>query len=392
MISKGFVVAVGKSLLFSALLCSAICVDSGFAADPSGTAGFPAITLTPVAKGLRQPTAIVSARDGSKRLFVLEQNGKIRIIRNGSVSPTPFLDITSLVKSGGERGLLGLAFPPDFASRKTFFINYTNRIGIGNTVVASFRVGAKADVADPSSRKQLLTIVQPYANHNGGQLAFGPDEMLYIGTGDGGSGGDPHGNGQKLDTLLGKILRIDVSSGAATYRLPKNPFRNEIWAYGLRNPWRFSFDRTTGDLYIADVGQDEVEEINYQPAGAGAGANYGWNVMEGNHCFKKKDCKKDGLTLPVAVYDHDKGDCSVTGGYVYRGKIEQLRGIYLYGDFCSGRIWGLRKVGSQWKTELLADTHYAISTFGEDEDGEIYLADYGSGTIYRLGVPSNARP
>lgn len=349
--------------------------------------GFPAgITLTPVVKGLKQPTAIVSAKDGSKRLFVVEQSGEIRIVKNGKLLQSPFLDIVSLVRSGGERGLLGLAFPPDFASTKIFYVNYTNRTGIGNTVVASFKAGKDADSADPASRREILTIKQPYANHNGGQLAFGPDGFLYIGTGDGGSGGDPHGNGQRLDTLLGKILRIDVASGAAPYRLPKNPFGNEIWAYGLRNPWRFSFDRATGDLYIADVGQDEVEEINHQPAGSGAGANYGWNIMEGDRCFRDPACKKSGLTMPVAVYRHGKGDCSVTGGYVYRGRTETLRGIYLYGDFCSGRIWGLRKVGTKWQTKLLADTPYAISTFGEDEDGELYLADYGSGTIYRVRV------
>ena len=388
MISKTLVVCkVAAFFAIATLLSFAVCANSGCAERSADSASFPAkLTLTPIAKGFKQPTAIVSAGDGSKRLFVLEQKGKIRIIRNGSVNPTPFLDISSLVKSGGERGLLGLAFPPDFASRKTFYVDYTNRTGIGNTVVASFKVGANADIADPSSRKQLLSIVQPYSNHNGGQLAFGPDGLLYIGMGDGGSGGDPHGNGQRLDTLLGKILRIDVRSDAAPYRLPKNPFRNEIWAYGLRNPWRFSFDRATGDLYIADVGQDEVEEINYQPAGAGAGANYGWNVMEGDRCFKKRNCKKAGLTLPVAVYNHDKGDCSVTGGYVYRGKIEQMRGVYLYGDFCTGRIWGLRKSGTGWKTQLLADTSFAISTFGEDEEGELYLADYGSGTIYRVEV------
>ncbi|WP_224961520.1 PQQ-dependent sugar dehydrogenase [Geomonas subterranea] len=368
-------------------LCSAACAGTSEAAAPPRTA-FPAkLVLTAVAKGLKQPTAIVNARDGSKRLFILEQQGKIRIIRNGTLAPAPFLDITSLVKSGGERGLLGVAFPPDFASSKTFYVDYTNKSGIGNTVIASFKAGNHPDAADPASRKELLTIVQPYANHNGGQLAFGPDGLLYIGMGDGGSGGDPHGNGQRLDTLLGKILRIDVRSDAAPYRLPKNPFGNEIWAYGLRNPWRFSFDRGTGDLYIADVGQDEVEEIDFQPAGSGAGANYGWNVMEGDRCFKKPGCTKSGLTLPVAVYRHGEGNCSVTGGYVYRGKIEQLRGIYLYGDFCSGRIWGLRRVGGKWQSRLLLDTPYAISTFGEDEDGELYLADYGSGTIYRIGAP-----
>lgn len=374
-----------KTPLIRFLACFALAVLP----SPSCAASdeFPAgITLTPVVKGLRQPTAIVSAKDGSKRLFVLEQKGRIRIVKNGALLPRPFLDIESLVKSGGERGLLGLAFPPDFTSTKTFFVNYTNRTGIGNTVVASFRTGKDTDTADPASRREILTIKQPYANHNGGQLAFGPDRLLYIGTGDGGSGGDPHGNGQRLDTLLGKILRIDVASGTAPYRLPKNPFGNEIWAFGLRNPWRFSFDRGTGDLYIADVGQDEVEEINHQPAGGGAGANYGWNIMEGDRCFREPKCKKSGLTTPVAVYRHGKGDCSVTGGYVYRGRIKELQGVYLYGDFCSGRIWGLRRVGTKWQTRLLADTPYAISTFGEDEEGELYLADYGSGTIYRVST------
>lgn len=367
--------------LFLVCFTLAPILSPAWAAD----AGFPAgITLTPVVKGLRQPTAIVSAKDGSKRLFVLEQKGKIRIVKNGKLLPAPFLDIGSLVKSGGEQGLLGLAFSPDFATTKTFFVDYTNRTGIGNTVVASFKAGKDVDTADPSSRREMLTIKQPYANHNGGQLAFGPDRLLYIGTGDGGSGGDPHGNGQRLDTLLGKILRIDVASGTAPYRLPKNPFGSEVWAYGLRNPWRFSFDRGTGDLYIADVGQDEVEEIDFQPAGSGAGANYGWNIMEGDRCFRKPKCKKSGLTMPIAAYRHGKGDCSVTGGYVYRGRIKELQGIYFYGDFCSGRIWGLRRVGTKWETKLLADTPYAISTFGEDEEGELYLADYGSGTIYRV--------
>jgi len=371
------------------LLFPTACNSKDAKVSASGAAGFPAaLTLTPVAKGLKEPTAIAHAGDGSRRLFILEQDGTIRIVRKGTVIATPFLDIRSLVRSGGERGLLGIAFPPDFASGKTFYVNYTDRNGIGNTSIDSFRVGSDPDRAAPATRKKLLGIVQPFANHNGGQLAFGPDGFLYIGTGDGGSGGDPHGNGQSKDTLLGKILRIDVRSGTTPYAVPKaNPFGNEIWAYGLRNPWRFSFDRETGDLYIADVGQNEVEEIDFQPAGAGAGANYGWSVMEGSRCFKKRGCKSDGLTLPVAEYLQGKGDCSVTGGYVYRGSIEKLRGIYFFGDFCSGRIWGLRKSGASWSTQLLTDTTYSISTFGEDENGELYLADYDSGTIYRIGAP-----
>lgn len=367
---------------FSILACSR---ESGVSV--STAEAFPAtLTLAPIAKGLQKPVAIVNAGDGSNRLFVVEQKGTVRIIRNGAVAAAPFLDISALVRSGGEQGLLDIAFPPGFASGKTFYANYTNKTGVGNNVIASFRVGSDPDRAEPATRRQLLTIVQPFVNHNGGELAFGPDGLLYIGTGDGGSAGDPKGNGQRKDTLLGKILRIDVRSGAAPYSLPKNPFGNEIWAYGLRNPWRFSFDRETGELYIADVGQNQVEEIDYQPAGSGAGANYGWNVMEGSRCFRKRDCKKAGLTMPVAEYEHGEGDCSVTGGYVYRGKTEKLRGIYLYGDYCSGRIWGLRKNGGKWSNKLLLDTPYSISTFGEDENGELYLADHDSGAIYRIGA------
>lgn len=358
---------------------------------PTGAApSFPAsLTLTPVARGFIKPTTIAHAGDGSNRLFVLEQRGTIKILRNGVVAAKPFLDIRKLVKStGSEQGLLGIAFPPGFTANRTFYVNYTDKTGIGNTVVARYALSADPDRADPASGTKILNIVQPFANHNGGQLAFGPDGYLYIGTGDGGSGGDPHGNGQNKNALLGKILRIDVRSGRTPYAIPAaNPFRNEIWAYGLRNPWRFSFDRANGDLYVADVGQNEVEEVDFQPAGAGAGANYGWNLMEGSRCFANPECGSTGLVLPVAEYRHGKGDCSITGGYVYRGKNAALRGIYLYGDFCSGRIWGLRRNGARWETRLLKDTKLSISTFGEDEKGEVYLADYDSGTVYRVGAP-----
>jgi glucose/arabinose dehydrogenase len=342
-----------------------------------------------VAGGFIQPVAITHAGDGSGRLFVVEQGGTVRIVRNGVVQPTPFLNITSLVTpAGGEQGLLGLVFPPGFAARGTFYVNYTNRTAVGNTVIARFGLGGSADLADPASRSELLTIVQPFVNHNGGQLAFGPDSLLYIGTGDGGSGGDPLGNGQSLTTLLGKLLRIDVLGTATPYAIPPgNPFANEIWAYGLRNPWRFSFDRLTGDLYLADVGQGLVEEVNFQPAGSGAGANYGWNVLEGNNCFSDPACSRVGLTLPVAEYLHGSGDCSVTGGYVYRGSITALAGVYFYGDFCSGRIWGLRRSGGLFENRLLSDTSFLISTFGEDEAGELYLADYAGGDIYRISAP-----
>jgi glucose/arabinose dehydrogenase len=374
------------TLLFAFILALAACNGGGSASSP-----FPAsITLTRIAGGFARPLTITHAGDGSGRLFVVEQGGTIRFIRNGAVASTPFLNITSLVTpTGGEQGLLGLAFPPGYAARGSFYVNYTNRTGIGNTVVARFRLSPNPVLADPATREELLTIIQPFSNHNGGQLAFGFDSLLYIGTGDGGSGGDPLGNGQSLATLLGKVLRIDVLSGVLPYAIPaNNPFGSEIWAYGLRNPWRFSFDRLTGDLYLADVGQDLVEEVNFQPAGSGAGANYGWNIMEGTHCFATPACSSAGLTLPVAEYLHGSGDCAVIGGYVYRGSaFPALKGLYLYGDLCSGRIWGLRNSGAVWQNALLADTTLQISTFGEDETGELYVADYATGDIYRIGAP-----
>jgi glucose/arabinose dehydrogenase len=346
------------------------------------------IVLTQVAVGFTNPVALTNAGDGSGRLFVVEQGGVVRVVRNGAVAPRPFLNISSLITAGGEQGLLGLAFPPGFSIRQSFYLNYINRTGIGNTVIARYSVGGDPDLANPGSRQELLTIVQPFANHNGGQLAFGPDGLLYIGSGDGGGGGDPQGNGQNTASLLGKILRLDVLSGASPYAVPfGNPFGNEIWAYGLRNPWRFSFDRQSGDLYLADVGQDTREEIDFQPAGSGAGANYGWNAMEGSLCFLTPSCSSAGMALPVAEYDHSIGDCSVTGGYVYRGSSASLRGTYLYGDFCSGRIWGLRRNGAAWENRLLLDSALLISTFGEDENGELYVADYAAGAVFRITAP-----
>jgi len=346
------------------------------------------ISLTQVAVGFNSPAVISNAGDGSGRLFVAEQGGAVRILRNGVVAARPFLNISSIVKAGGEQGLLGLAFPPGFSTRQSFYVNYINRTGVGNSVIARYSVGGEPDLADRASRQELLTFTQPFANHNGGQLAFGPDSLLYIGSGDGGSGGDPLGNAQNTASLLGKLLRLDVLSGAAPLIPGGNPFGNEVWAYGLRNPWRFSFDRQTGDLYLADVGQGTREEINFQPAGSGTGANYGWNIMEGSLCFLNPGlCSSAGLTLPVAEYNHIAGDCSVTGGYVYRGSNLSLRGIYLYGDFCSGRIWGLRHNGLAWENRLLLDSTLLISTFGEDESGELYVADYGAGAVYRITAP-----
>lgn len=353
----------------------------------------PTITLTRFLGGFDKPVHITHAGDGSQRLFVVEQEGLIRIVRNQTLLMKPFLDIIARVGCCGERGLLSVAFPPGYSNKGYFYVNYTNNDG--NTVIARYRVTSDSDVADPNSEEILLMIEQPFANHNGGQLAFGPDGYLYVGMGDGGSGGDPQNNGQRTDTLLGKLLRIDVESGTKPYAIPPtNPFaqnrdyRSEIWALGLRNPWRFSFDRQTGDLYIGDVGQGNYEEIDLQPHTSPGGENYGWRIMEGAHCFNSGSCSQSGLTLPIAEYDHSRG-CSVTGGFVYRGQqFPRLQGVYFYGDYCSGNFWGLRQTSANPQNGLLLDTSYSISTFGEDEAGEVYLTDYGTGDIYRLTDPN----
>jgi len=360
---------------------------------PSPSRGLSAlrIDLQPVASGLDQPVDIANAADGTGRLFIVEKPGRIRVLQNGELSSVPFLDIAGRVGSGGsEQGLLGLAFHPDYVRNGFFFVNYTDRQG--DTVISRFVVGQDPAQADPSSKVVILTVDQPAANHNGGQLAFGPDGLLYAGLGDGGGSGDPSGNGQNTQTLLGKMLRLDVDHGQP-YTVPAgNPFvgspgyRPEIWATGLRNPWRFSFDRLTGDLYIADVGQNEYEEIDYQPAGGPGGENYGWSIMEGLHCYPAgAACDRAGLTLPVAEYDHLQG-CSVTGGYVYRGQqFPSLNGIYLFGDYCSGRIWALAQDGQgQWRMAEVGRADIGPSSFGEDEAGELYLADLQSGQLYQI--------
>jgi glucose/arabinose dehydrogenase len=364
----------------------------------------PQISLVVVAGGFVSPVHVTHAGDGSGRIFVVEQAGRIQILDNGVVPPVvlpvPFLDLASLnpprLVAGGERGLLSVAFPPGFASKRYFYVNYT-RAPDGATVVARYRVSAgNANVADPASEEVILAIPQPFSNHNGGQLAFGPDNNLYIGMGDGGSGGDPLNNGQSPGTLLGKLLRIDVESGVQPYKVPPdNPFLlsagylREIWALGLRNPWRFSFDRGTGDLYIGDVGQNNIEEIDFQPAGDLAGRNYGWNIMEGDSChpFGTVGCNRTDLTFPVFVYDHSLG-CSVTGGHVYRGAvIPSLQGVYLFGDLCSGRIWGIRKNGAAWDNAVLATTTLTITTFGEDESGNVYVVNYANGDLLQILSP-----
>lgn len=346
------------------------------------------LKLDKVASGLNHPVSIVSADDGSDRLFIVQQGGQIRILQSGALVSTPFLDLSSLTVASGERGLLGLAFHPDFATNGFFYVDYTDLRG--DTMIARYHAEPGSNVADPSSARIVLQVGQPFANHNGGQLQFGPDGYLYVGMGDGGSAGDPENRAQDLTTLLGKLLRLDVDRGLP-YTIPDdNPFvdeasaRPEIWAYGLRNPWRFSFDRETHDLWIADVGQGSFEEVDFQPASSIGGENYGWHVMEAAHCFETSTCDRTGLVLPVIEYDHSAG-CSVTGGYVYRGfRYAALRGIYFYGDYCSGVISGATQTTSGFTTQALLPAGFHISTFGEDDAGELYVADYDRGDIYHI--------
>lgn len=351
----------------------------------------PEINLEIAARGLIKPVHIANAGDGSGRLFIIEQAGLIRILKGDRLLSTPFLDIRERVISGGEMGLLSVAFHPRYSENGRFFVNYTSPAGGRHTVVSEFRVSPGPDVADKATEKILLTVDQPFANHNGGQIAFGPDGFLYIGMGDGGSGNDPFDNGQDLSTLLGKMLRIDVSirGGDKPYGVPPdNPFiaapnaRPEIWAYGLRNPWRFSFDPPTGFLYAGDVGQNAREEIDIIERGK----NYGWRIMEGTICTPgvNPDCDKTGLALPLIDYGRNEG-ISVTGGFVYRGsEIKPLCGAYLYGDYGSGRIWALRHENERVIQQgLLLDTRLAISSFGMDEAKEVYVADHG-GAIYKI--------
>ncbi len=340
----------------------------------------------PVVPGLNSPVDIQFPDDGSGRMFIVEQAGRIRVAENGQLNETPFLNINNEVGSAGnEQGLLGLAFHPNFKDNPYFYVNYTDNNG--NTVIARFQ--ANGNTADPNSEKILLQVDQPFANHNGGEITFGPDGYLYIGLGDGGSQGDPNGNGQNTDVLLGKILRLDVDHGEP-YTIPNdNPFINgggrpEVWAYGFRNPWRFSFDKLNNDLYIADVGQNTWEEIDHVPAGQGGGLNFGWNYYEGLHPYAGEPPAGVNITMPVVEYSHAEGGCAVTGGYVYRGSMSEWNGIYLYGDFCTGIIWGLINSNGGWQHQVLFDSSALITTFGQDPSGEIYLADR-RGTIYRLG-------
>jgi glucose/arabinose dehydrogenase len=353
--------------------------------DPSG------YSWQEVTGGLDRPTGLVNAGDGSGRLFIFEQPGRIIVLKDGAILPTPFLDLTEKVDCCGERGLLGLVFHPNYRENGFFYVDYTERTGNQNfTVIARFSVSTNdPNQADPGSELPMLRIEQPFLNHKGGQLQFGPDGHLYIGMGDGGSAGDPLDNGQSLQTLLGKILRIDVDNNEP-YAVPAdNPFINggglwEIWAYGLRNPWRFSFDKRNGDLYIADVGQDAWEEIDYLPAGSPGGVNFGWSYFEGAHPYRGSPPSGMALVAPVVEYGHDFGN-AVIGGYVYRGvNLPDWQGVYLYGDYGSGRVWGLLHLGDgSWQNAEMFETDRRISSFGVDENGEIYLVD-GGGSILIL--------
>lgn len=382
----------------SAIKAAAVALVSLFAAT-SLVAGSPEIDTQLLVSGLDEPVVVTHANDGSGRLFIVEQDGVIRIWDGLQLLGTPFLNIDPRVTSGSEKGLLGLAFHPDYLNNGEFFVHYSAADTTGDpdvdhfTVISRFSVqGGDPDQANPTSEEEIFRYPQPFSNHNGGQLAFGPDGYLYIGLGDGGLGGDTLNSGQRVDTLLGKILRIDID-GAAPYEIPPdNPFvgevgLDEIWAFGLRNPWQFSFDRNSGDLFIGDVGQTAWEEIDYQPASSSGGENYGWRCYEGNHPYNTSGCGPiEDYVGPILEYPHSQG-CSITGGYRYRGsQFPNLSGTYLYGDYCTGIIWGGTNDGGGWSSTPLHSSNLNISAFGEDEDGELYVADHlnNNGAVYRI--------
>jgi glucose/arabinose dehydrogenase len=384
-------------MLFPRLLtCLGLSLGSGFCAsacsgdDLAGPQVEGGARLQEIVSGLSVPLYLTAPPGDAARLFIVEKTGAIRIIRDGVLLPDPFLDLSARVSNGGEQGLLGMAFDPDYATNGRFVVHFTDLAG--NTTLSRFQASINPDVADPASELLILAAVQPFTNHNGGQVAFGPDGFLYLGLGDGGGGGDPGNRAQDLSDLLGSILRIDVRS-TEPYTVPAdNPFVQsgapEVWSYGLRNPWRFSFDRATGDLYIADVGEQAWEEIDVSTAaqGAGKGANYGWNIMEGTHCFLASGCDQTGLTLPVLEYSHQEG-CSITGGYVYRGSaIPSLQGHYLYADLCQRWVRSFRlaegAVTEQTEWPSLMPVGSVLS-FGEDALGEIYVLDQ-SGRVSKI--------
>ena len=373
--------------------------DAGGTGGPSGgPPPEPPPPDGPVPVALQEVAGVVfplylTSPPGDSRLFIVEKGGAIRIVKDGGLLPLPFLDLSSKVSGGSEQGLLGLAFDPGYATNGRFIVHYTDVSG--NTTLSAYRVSATdPDQADPATETILLTVEQPFPNHNGGQILFGPDGMLYLGLGDGGSGGDPGGRGQSLADLLGDILRLDVSSGTSYTVPPDNPFvgqtglRPEVWSYGLRNPWRFSFDAATGDLYIGDVGQNVWEEVDVvaAAAGAGRGANFGWNVTEGRHCYASPGCDTSQFTMPVLEYSHAQG-CSISGGYVYRGAaIPALQGHYFYADFCSGWVRSFRMQDGQavepyqWPTLAPGGS---VTSFGQDAAGELYIM-IAEGRVFRI--------
>jgi glucose/arabinose dehydrogenase len=365
-------------------------------AQPAAAPTASTIALTKVAD-VNAPVLAIGAGDGSGRLFIVEKGGRIRILKGTTLLATPFLDISGSVSKGSEQGLLGLAFHPSFETNRRFLVNYTNTSG--NTVIREYKASSSnPDRVASGSARTILVIAQPYANHNGGMVAFGRDGYLYIGTGDGGSGGDPGNRAQNLDSLLGKMLRIDVNGTTSTraYRIPaSNPYvgrtgRDEIWQRGLRNPWRFSFDRSNGNLWIGDVGQGTWEEVDRAvrtSSGPGKAVNWGWRVMEGRHCYRPASgCNTSGKRKPLTEYKHTAGRCSVTGGYVYRGPaIPALRGYYVYGDYCTGEVWAVASGASTPATAIrLLDTPRMISGFGQDDRGELYLCDISGDAVYRI--------
>ena len=357
-------------------------------ATPMGTVAPASIALKLVASGLSAPLYIADAGDAPGRLYVVEQAGRVMVVEGGGVRSTPFLDISDRVLVGSERGLLSMAFAPEYAQSGRFFVDYTDLDG--DTVIERYERLPDGSAADPSSARLVLRIDQPAANHNGGLLLFGPDGYLYVGLGDGGGGGSE--NAQRPDSLLGKMLRLDVRADG--YAIPvDNPFvadpavRDEIWAMGLRHPWRYSFDRETGDLWIGDVGAVTWEEISFQAASSRGGENYGWPRMEGPDCASEP-CDPADYVLPVTAYRHGEGDCVVVGGYVYRGSsFPELRGSYLFADYCSGRLWLLAAAdapsgGAQ--ARLVLESGRTLSSFGEARDGELYLTDLSGGGVYQV--------
>jgi glucose/arabinose dehydrogenase len=358
---------------------------------PPAQSAPPQLALASFVTGLTNPLGMEQPDDGSGRLFVAEQQGVIRIIQNGSLLATPFLDITSKVNFAVESGLVGVTFHPGYEQSGLFYVNYVRMVNSQRqSIIAEYKVSSTdPNQADPASERILLTVDQPaFDNHKAGQLAFGPDGFLYFGLGDGGSGGDPFGNGQNTQVLLGKLMRIDVNSGAGglAYAIPAdNPFvtgggRPEIWAYGLRNPWRFSFDAPSGRLFLADVGQDAWEEVDLIQKGG----NYGWNTMEASHCYNPPSgCNTAGLILPIVEYSHSEGN-AVIGGFVYHGgSIPALQNVYVFGDFGTGKIWGLQESSGTWTRTLLASTGKNISAFGRDQNGELYAVDY-AGAVWKI--------